>query len=223
MLGSSGHFATRDGIGDARRSVSADPLSATGETSMTRFTTKLLTALLMLGCGTGAMATPDRGQWTGYEPGYGADGTAAPGQIAPNQTQPAPPPQNASPATPSSPQENQAQTPDQDPWQNNADQDQDEDSAQTFARQSGQSHLGVMVMGLTPELRQFFGVRGDRGVLVARVEPNSAAARAGIQVGDVLVRVDRRPVRSGEDVIQALGAHGGGRIRVVVVRRGQQV
>jgi len=78
-------------------------------------------------------------------------------------------------------------------------------------------------MGLTPELRQFFGVRGDRGVLIAKVERNSAAARAGIQVGDVLVRVDRRPVRSGDDVIQALGAHGGGRIRVAVVRQGRQV
>jgi serine protease Do len=80
-----------------------------------------------------------------------------------------------------------------------------------------------MVMALTPELRQFFGVPADRGVLIAKIEPGSAAARAGIQVGDVLVRVGPRRVTSGSDVIQALAAQPGERIRVAVVRRGQRV
>ena len=57
-------------------------------------------------------------------------------------------------------------------------------------------------------------------MLIAKVEPGSAAARAGIQVGDVLVRVGRRSIGSGDDVIQALGAQGGGRIRRWVIRQG---
>jgi serine protease Do len=101
------------------------------------------------------------------------------------------------------------------------DQDQDEDTVETFTWATGQSHLGIMVMGLTQDLRQFFGAPADRGVLIAKVEPNSPAARAGIQVGDVLVRVGRQRVGSGDDVIQALGAQSGGPTRLWVVRQGR--
>ena len=40
---------------------------------------------------------------------------------------------------------------------------------------TGKARLGVYVMSLTPELRKHFGA-GDDGVMVARVEPMSAAA-----------------------------------------------
>src|SRR5665647_908272 len=49
--------------------------------------------------------------------------------------------------------------------------------------------LGVMVVGLNPELRTFFGAPEDSGLLVAQVAPDSAAARAGIRVGDVITRL----------------------------------
>jgi serine protease Do len=66
--------------------------------------------------------------------------------------------------------------------------------------------LGVMIMGLTNELRVHFGAPSDRGVLVARVEQGSAAAKAGVKVGDVLVAVRGEPVRDADDVISALSA-----------------
>src|SRR5262245_18586671 len=36
----------------------------TGEMVMSRIASKLLTALFVLGCGSGAIASPNRGQWT---------------------------------------------------------------------------------------------------------------------------------------------------------------
>jgi membrane-associated protease RseP (regulator of RpoE activity) len=195
---------------------------------MTRFTTKLLTSLFAIGCGSGAMASPDHGQWTGYDPGYGSPAApnpmvaanppdqTPPSQNAPSQTPPAPPAQPEWQSPPNSPQ---AQSAPQDAW--DQDQAQDDDDADTSASQTGQPRLGVMVMGLTPELRQFFGVPNDRGVLIAKVEPSSPAARAGLQAGDVLVRVGRQPARSASDVVQALAAQAGGRIRLVISRRGQ--
>jgi len=99
---------------------------------------------------------------------------------------------------------------------------EDEDFAETEPVES-QARLGVMVLGLTPELRRFFGVASDRGVLIARVEPSSAAARAGIQVGDVLVRVGPQVVHAGDDVVQALAARQGGRLRVTVVRQSRPI
>ncbi len=51
---------------------------------------------------------------------------------------------------------------------------------------------GLMVESLTPQLADFFGVKGSNGgVLVRSVEKGSAAEQAGIRAGDVIVRVDK--------------------------------
>jgi len=66
--------------------------------------------------------------------------------------------------------------------------------------------LGVMVTGLTPELRQFYGAPAERGVLVARVVPGSPAARAGLRVGDILVAVNRQPISAAGDILSTLSS-----------------
>jgi membrane-associated protease RseP (regulator of RpoE activity) len=203
---------------------------------MTQITTIVLTSLFAIGCGSGAMASPgpSYGQWSGAPPGYAAGYPSPPDPSAadpavPIGDPPGPGPSPSEPTPPSPPDEEsapsppQAQSAPQAPRDQDQEGDDDEDGAQRFAQPTGQRHLGVMVMGLTPELRRFFGVTSDRGVLVARVEPGSAAARAGVQVGDVLVRVGRQQVHTGNDVVQALDSHGGGRMRVAVVRQGRIV
>ncbi len=52
--------------------------------------------------------------------------------------------------------------------------------------------LGVEAESLTPQLAEFFGVK--QGVLVRSVAKNSAAEKAGIKAGDVIVRVDNQEV-----------------------------
>jgi membrane-associated protease RseP (regulator of RpoE activity) len=137
----------------------------------------------------------------------------------PSPTEPTPPPPDEESAPSLPPPQVQSA-----PWnQDQAQDNDDDDRADSATPSTGQSHLGVMIMGLTPELRRFFGVTSDRGVLVARVEPGSPAARAGVQVGDVLVRVGRQQVHTGNDVVQALGTHGGGALRIAVVRQGRIV
>ncbi len=58
----------------------------------------------------------------------------------------------------------------------------------------GGAYLGVELVNLNEPLRAHFGVPEDSGVLVSNVAENSPAARAGIQVGDILTRFE------GEDV-----------------------
>lgn len=58
------------------------------------------------------------------------------------------------------------------------------------------AYLGVELTGLTPELRRHFGVPDDAGVLVGRVDEDSPAAAAGLQVGDILTRFDDEDVTS---------------------------
>ncbi len=69
---------------------------------------------------------------------------------------------------------------------------------------TSRGRLGVMVMSLTPELRKHLGTAEDRGVLVARVEPGTPAAAAGIAVGDVIVTVRGRAIGGAADVLTAL-------------------
>lgn len=79
--------------------------------------------------------------------------------------------------------------------------------------------LGIMVMSLNRELRTHFGASADRGVLVAQVEPDSTAARAGVRVGDLLVAVRGEPVRDASDVMSAMSSlTSGDKVSIDVVR-----
>lgn len=60
----------------------------------------------------------------------------------------------------------------------------------------GGGFLGVELLRLTPELRAHFGAPEDAGVMIARVLPDSPAAQAGLQVGDVITRIDGKTVAS---------------------------
>ncbi len=60
--------------------------------------------------------------------------------------------------------------------------------------------LGARVEGITPELRKHFGAPDGAGVLVTRVREGSLSGRAGVQVGDVLVRVGDQTVEQEGDL-----------------------
>ena len=67
------------------------------------------------------------------------------------------------------------------------------DGPQTFLRHHGGmggGFIGVRPIEMTPELRQHFGAPKDAGILVGSVEPDGPAAKAGVQVGDIVTRVD---------------------------------
>jgi len=61
------------------------------------------------------------------------------------------------------------------------------------------SQAGVRVDSLTPQLREFFGVKAANGVLVASVDADSAAAKAGLKAGDVIVAIDGRTISTPGD------------------------
>lgn len=54
--------------------------------------------------------------------------------------------------------------------------------------------LGVQIQDLTPELAAAFGVKETHGAIVAQVIPDSAASKAGVKEGDIIVAVNSRPV-----------------------------
>jgi membrane-associated protease RseP (regulator of RpoE activity) len=83
-------------------------------------------------------------------------------------------------------------------------------------------YLGVGLTELTPELRAHFGVPGDSGTMVSRVEPGSPADKAGIKVGDILTRIDGNAVDSSWDVsAKVRGFDDGQQIPIEVWRNGK--
>jgi membrane-associated protease RseP (regulator of RpoE activity) len=63
-------------------------------------------------------------------------------------------------------------------------------------------YLGVGLTELTPELRTHFGVPEEKGVMVSQIaDPDSPAAKAGIQVGDILTSIDGQDVKGSWDVM----------------------
>ena len=55
---------------------------------------------------------------------------------------------------------------------------------------SGGGFIGVQPVEMTPDLRQHFGAPRDAGVFVGSVEADGPAAKAGLQVGDIVTKID---------------------------------
>lgn len=99
-----------------------------------------------------------------------------------------------------------------------------EGAPRVFTHVLGGGFLGVELMPLTPELRAHFGVPADRGVMVARVVEDSPAARAGLQVGDVIAGVEGDGVESPWDLTMAVrGKEAGETARLEVWRDGRSL
>jgi S1-C subfamily serine protease len=82
-----------------------------------------------------------------------------------------------------------------------------------FVGQRGR--LGVMLQDLSPALAEFFGVK--EGALVASVNKDTPAEKAGIKAGDVITAIDGKTVTAAGDVAAQLREKSG-EISVSVVR-----
>lgn len=57
--------------------------------------------------------------------------------------------------------------------------------------------LGIAIQPVTEEIAPSFGLSSPRGVLVNDVSPDSAASRAGIQIGDVILAANDKEIEEG--------------------------
>ncbi|MSP17716.1 MAG: PDZ domain-containing protein [Myxococcales bacterium] len=79
--------------------------------------------------------------------------------------------------------------------------------------------IGVEVVPLTEELRKHFGAAADRGLLIGGVAKEGAAARAGVQVGDVLVGISGKAIAEPGQVGSSLhGRKVGDEVKLELVR-----
>ena len=79
--------------------------------------------------------------------------------------------------------------------------------------------LGVLIQEVTRELAESFGMENPHGALVAKVLDDSPAAAAGLQVGDVIVEFNGKPVVRSSGLPPLVGrAKVGKEAKVTVIR-----
>ncbi len=86
---------------------------------------------------------------------------------------------------------------------------------------SSHKSLGITVQTVTPETANGLGLKKEAGVVVTRVEAGSPAADAGIQRGDVIQEVNRKPVKDVEDFVQKVEKAKGQENILLLIQRGQ--
>jgi serine protease Do len=85
-------------------------------------------------------------------------------------------------------------------------------------------YLGVQIQPMTDDIAQSLNLPKNRGEIVARVEPGQPAARAGVQQGDVIVKVNGQEITP-ENTLSYIvaGQPVGSKVQIDVIRNGKPV
>jgi serine protease Do len=65
--------------------------------------------------------------------------------------------------------------------------------------------LGVQIQPVTPGIAESLGMKKAEGAMVDEPQPDSPAARAGIQTGDVITAIDGKPVKDSRELARTIG------------------
>ncbi|MGH8017583.1 MAG: Do family serine endopeptidase, partial [Opitutaceae bacterium] len=80
---------------------------------------------------------------------------------------------------------------------------------------------GVGVSDLSPQVRNEFEIPARvEGAVITQVDPNSAAAEAGLSPGDVILEINREPVKNADEAIRLTEDFGDGKTLVKLWSRG---
>jgi serine protease Do/serine protease DegQ len=82
--------------------------------------------------------------------------------------------------------------------------------------------LGVSIQTIDEESAKALGAEVDRGALVSDIQPGSAAEEAGLQVDDIIVKVDNKKIDDSRALANAIGLKGSGdRVKIELLRNGE--
>jgi len=84
--------------------------------------------------------------------------------------------------------------------------------------------FGAAAQDLTPELADALGTDERHGAVISTVERDSAAERAGLRAGDLVLALDGRPVSSGAELRTRIGLlRAGSPVELTVLREGRRL
>ncbi|MCC6946972.1 MAG: DegQ family serine endoprotease [Bradyrhizobiaceae bacterium] len=84
-------------------------------------------------------------------------------------------------------------------------------------------YVGVQIQPVTKEIADSLGLKEQGGALVADVQPNTPAAKAGIKVGDAILSVDGERLKDARDLSRRVAAkQPGASVKLQVLRDGKE-
>ena len=84
-------------------------------------------------------------------------------------------------------------------------------------------YLGVRFQPLTADLAKSFGLDSEKGALIANVEKDTPAEKAGLKAGDVILEYDGKPIGEGNDLPKLVAVTPiDKKVRMVVFRDGRK-
>jgi len=97
-------------------------------------------------------------------------------------------------------------------------------TVETLVRDGKVSHglIGIGIADVTPDNVRFFQMSNAAGAIVTQVEPNSAGARAGLKIGDVIAKLNGKAVTDAGQLQMEVGQRRPGEtIQLEVMRDGK--
>ena len=83
--------------------------------------------------------------------------------------------------------------------------------------------IGVQVQNVTPDLAKSFGMAEPKGALVAQVNPDTPAAKAGIQRGDIIIEFNGHPIHEMNELPRMVAETApGSKATLKVLRQGKE-
>jgi serine protease Do len=83
-------------------------------------------------------------------------------------------------------------------------------------------YLGASIQGVTPEIAESMGLKVKKGALVASTTPGGPAARAGLQTGDLVTKIDGHEVSTQTDLTRQVALVSPGQeMHLTVLRDGR--
>jgi len=84
-------------------------------------------------------------------------------------------------------------------------------------------YLGIHFQPLTADLAKSFGLDTDKGALVANVEKDAPADRAGLKAGDIILEYDGKPITEGNELPRYVAVTPiDKKVRLVIFRDGKR-
>jgi serine protease Do len=101
-----------------------------------------------------------------------------------------------------------------------AERPDDKVSQSSDSAPADQKELGISIQRVTPEIATQLSATQPDGVVIVQVARNSPAARAGLQRGDIIRKINNVEVRTPEEFVAALKAQSGDSFALLVERQG---
>ncbi len=81
--------------------------------------------------------------------------------------------------------------------------------------------LGIAVQEITPQISRRFNLDRTDGVIIVNVERGTVAEESGLRPGDIVLEINKKPIKTLGDYTQALESIKGGNTALFLVKRGE--